>query len=82
MKWHEASGTNIRPVEVTKETGSFVVIRGRRCAKSSDGIWYRPTFEEARETLLEEKQRKLEGLLRGVREIQKAIDKIRSLKDE
>lgn len=59
--WRASSGLHqVLPVEVVKETKTTVLVKGAsdwggayRANKTSDGVWFRPTREEAIACLVE-----------------------------
>lgn len=54
--WFEACFEDIKEVNVERETGKYVIIKGRREAKDSDWRWYCKTREEAKQKLVESAQ--------------------------
>jgi hypothetical protein len=78
--WYKASMWNgkIAPVEVERETNNFVVIKGIRSSKDSYGEWYRPTFDEARNILVDCYRHKVNGLkddlLRAEQDLTRAMN--------
>lgn len=81
MKWYKAMFDTITEVEIERETGKFVVIKGsdRRERKDSDWLWYRPTREEAKACIIASKQAIILELLEQLEYAKDALEKAKAL---
>jgi hypothetical protein len=75
--WYRSRWQAIDPVEVERETDSSVFINGRRHNKITSYECYFPTWEAAKEHLLQEHELKV---LDARRRLQDASDKLGNMK--
>lgn len=62
MEYYTASWTGIKKIEIERESDNSIWIKGRRSNKlSSWGSGYFPTYNEARQYLISEQQKKIDS---------------------
>lgn len=82
--WYEALFGEIRKVEIERETNKFVILQmnKRRDAKDSDWRWFRPTFEEAKQCLVDQKTKEIAIARQTLTRLEFELEKINQLKEE
>lgn len=82
--WYEALLGKIRKVELERETNKFVILRGHtyKDAKDSDWRWFRPTFKEAKQCLIDKKTKEIASAKRILTRLEFELEKINQLKEE
>jgi hypothetical protein len=86
MIWYHAvswSTRSIEPVEVTtvKEKSLVLAENGMRVMKDTEHEWYRPSFIEARQALIDDLVSKRDGLIEQARMYDEKIAKAMALTD-
>ena len=75
------TGVIIQPIEIEKETGSFVYIKGERMMKlEGQNHKIYDTYEEAKEHLIFKMEAKIETLKDGLTKANKALEHLKALK--
>jgi len=82
--WYKALLGEIRKVEIERETNKFVILRGHICkdAKDSDWRWFRPTFGEAKQCLIDQKTKEIASARQKLTRLESELEKINQLKEE
>lgn len=76
MIWYEAKFGEIKPFEVVKVSDKQVTTPdGRRHAKDSDWVWYRPTVEEARAAMVKQYEQEFEQASRRLENARERLEK-------
>ncbi len=86
MVWYRAnSSIAIEEVNVVSETSKFVTVsyvgyeKHVRHAKDSEGDWFRPTREEAKQCLIEYFQKRIEEARERVAYEEKHLSRVKNL---